>query len=95
MQFSIAFLLWLTAACAFVLGIAVWTPCFFNPILAVGIVTIATIAYRKGKRAFRSSFAGCLILTSVSFVDWLIHVVRLPPCPIQTLRWVYFRFFCS
>jgi hypothetical protein len=78
-QFSIAFLLWLTAVCAFVLGIAIWTPCFFNPVLAAAIATILTIAYRKGKQALWCSLIFGTATTAVAYGDWLVNVVKLPP----------------
>jgi hypothetical protein len=78
-QFSIAFLLWLTAACAFVLGIAVWTPCFFNPVLAAAIATILTIAYRKDKQALWCSLIFGTATIAVAYGDWLVNVVRLRP----------------
>jgi len=49
-RFGISSLLGLTTASAFVLGIAVWTPSFFNPMLATGIAAIIAVAWRKGWR---------------------------------------------
>ena len=62
MQFSIAFLLGLTAACAFVLGTATWTPCSLNPVLATAIAAILTIALPNGQ-------AGPLVLSYL----WSCH----------------------
>lgn len=74
LQFSIAFLLWLTMVCAFVLGIAIWTPCFFNPVLAVAIATILTIAYRKGKQAIWCSLIFGAATTAIACGDRIIDV---------------------
>ena len=78
-QFSIAFLLWLTAACAFVLGIATWTPCFFNPVLAAAIAAIVTAAYRKGRVALCCSLVGGAATTGAACLDWILNVAR--HCP--------------
>ncbi len=78
-QFSIAFLLWLTAAFAFVLGIAIWTPCFFHPVLAAAVATILTIAYRKGKQAFWCSLIFEVATIGIAYGDWLVNVARYPP----------------
>lgn len=79
MQFSIAFLLWLTTVCAFVLGTAIWTPCFFNPVLAVVIATILTIASRKGKQALWCSLIFGAATTAVACVDWRVNVAGFLP----------------
>jgi len=75
-QFSIAFLLWLTAACAFVLGIATWTP--YLSVLAAAIPAIITWAYRRGRRAFRFSIVFGAAMTGVTYGDWRMHVTGLP-----------------
>ena len=67
------------AVCAFVLGIAIWTPCFFNPVLAAAVATILTIAYRKGKRALWCSLIFGTATIAVAYGDWLVNVVRLRP----------------
>jgi len=77
MQFGIAFLLWLTTVCAFVLGMAIWTPCFFNPVMAAAIATILTIAYRKGKQALLCSIIFGAATTAIAYGDWLVNVARL------------------
>jgi hypothetical protein len=77
-QFSIAFLLWLTAVCAFVLGIAVWTPCILNPLLAAAIAAIIASAYRKGRRALCCSLIFGAAATAVAYGDWLVNVARFP-----------------
>ncbi len=79
MQFSIAFLLWLTAVCAFVLGIAIWTPCFFNPVLAAAIATLLTIAHRRGKRALWCALIFGVATTAIAYGDWRVNVARFPP----------------
>ncbi len=78
-QFSIAFLLWLTAACAFVLGIAVWTPCLLNPVLAAGLVAIVASAYRKGRPVFWRSLVLGVTTTAIAYGDWLVHVAKHSP----------------
>ena len=82
-QFSIAFLLWVTTVCAFVLGMAVWTPCFFNPVLAAAIATLLTIAYRKGKQALWCSLIFGTATTAIAYCDVLVNVVRLRPEPLE------------
>ena len=78
-EFSIAFLLWLTAACAFVLGIAVWTPCLLNPVLAAGLVAIVASAYRKGRPVFWRSLVLGVTTTAIAYGDWLVHVAKHSP----------------
>src|SRR5271157_5184631 len=78
-QFSIAFLLWLTAACAFVLGIATWVPSFLDPAMAAVIAVIITLAYRKGTLALRCSLVGGTATTVVAFIDWCVNVATLRP----------------
>ena len=71
LQFSIAFLLGLTAACAFVLGIATWIPSL--SVFAAAIPAIIAWAYRRGRRAFRFSIIGGAAMTGVVYADWLAH----------------------
>jgi F0F1-type ATP synthase membrane subunit c/vacuolar-type H+-ATPase subunit K len=79
-QFSIAFLLGLTAACAFVLGIVTWTPTSLVLLpLAAAIPAIITRAYRRGRRAFGVSIIGGAVATGIAYGDWREHVARLPP----------------
>jgi len=93
-QFSIAFLLWLTAACAFVLGIAIWTPYFFiNPVLAVAIAVIIASAYRKGRLALWCSLIGGVATTAVAYVDWLVHVAGSPPIAAEPAGSVFAALF--
>jgi len=79
MQFSIAFLLGLTAACAFVLGTATWAPCSLNPVLATGIAAILAIAYQMGKQALRCSLIFGVATTAIACGDRLVDVVRFGP----------------
>ena len=77
-QFSIAFLLGLTAACAFVLGIGTWMPCFVHPAMAATVAAIIAWAYRRGRLAFRCSLIGGTATLAVAFIDWVVNVARLP-----------------
>ena len=88
-QFGIAFLLWLTAACAFVLGIAVWTPCFFNPLMAAAVAAIITVAYRKGRQALWCSLIFGAATTTIAYGDWLVNVARVPPDQIEHAESVF------
>ena len=83
-QFSIAFLLWLTAACAFVLGIATWTPTS-RVLLPLAAAVPATIvwAHRCGRRAFCWSIIGGTIMSGLAYGDWLVHVARFRPGPAE------------
>jgi hypothetical protein len=79
-QFSIAFLLWLTAACAFVLGITTWTPT--SAVLlpfAAAVPALIVWAYRRGRRAFLSSIIGGAAMTGLAYADWRVHVAGFPP----------------
>ena len=93
-QFSIAFLLWLTAACAFVLGIAIWTPVFFiNPILAAAIAAIIASACRKGKLALWCALIGGTATIAVAYVDWRVNVARFPPDEMEHAESVFEALF--
>ena len=82
LQFSIAFLLWLTMASAFVLGIATWTPesLVLLP-LAAAIPAIITWAYRRGRRAFGVSIIGGAVATGIAYGDWFVHDRALRQMP--------------
>ncbi len=82
-QFSIGFLLWLTTGWAFVLGMAIWTPCLFNAVLAAAIVIILSVAYRKGKQALCCCLIFAAVTTAIAYGDWLVNVVRLRPDPLD------------